>query len=85
MMVNVVKSADCKSVASAIGVRFPAFALNHSNPNRMTENEKQNLKISLQLKDEEITRQIVKRKLAEQTRNWTIILVVVIHILIWVL
>lgn len=51
----------------------------------MTENEKRNLKISLQLKDEEIARQIVKRKLAEQTRNWTIILVVVIHILIWVL
>lgn len=51
----------------------------------MTENEKRNVKISLQLKDEEISRQIAKRKLAEQTRNWTIILVVVIHILIWVL
>jgi len=55
------------------------------NPNRMTENEKRNVKISLMLKDEEIARQIAKRKLAEQTRNWTIILVVVIHILIWVL
>lgn len=51
----------------------------------MTENEKRNLRISLMLKDEEIARQIAKRKLAEQTRNWTIILVVVIHILIWVL
>lgn len=51
----------------------------------MTENEKRNIQISLQLKDEEIARQIAKRKLAEQTRNWTIILVVVIHILIWVL
>lgn len=51
----------------------------------MTENEKRNVKISLMLKDEEIDRQIAKRKLAEQTRNWTIILVVVIHILIWVL
>ena len=55
------------------------------NPNIMTENEKRDLKISLQLKDEEIARQIAKRKLAEQTRNWTIILVVVIHILIWVI
>jgi hypothetical protein len=51
----------------------------------MTGNEKQNVRISLILKDEEIARQIAKRKLAEQTRNWTIILVVVIHILIWVL
>jgi hypothetical protein len=45
----------------------------------------QSLRKFLQLKDEEIARQIAKRKLAEQTRNWTIILVVVIHILIWVL
>lgn len=51
----------------------------------MTENEKRNLKISLQLKDEEIARQITRRKLAEQTRNWTVILVVVIHVLIWVI
>lgn len=47
--------------------------------------EKQNLQFTLRLKDEEIARQIAKRKFAEQTRNWTIILVVVIHILIWVL
>lgn len=51
----------------------------------MTENEKRNIQISLQLKDEEIARQIAKRKLAEQIRNWTIILVVVIHLLIWVI
>ena len=51
----------------------------------MTENEKRKVNISLMLKDEEIARQIAKRKLAEQTRNWTIILVVVIHILIWVI
>jgi hypothetical protein len=51
----------------------------------MTENEKRNLQFTLKLKDEEIARQIANRKLAEQTRNWTIILVVVIHLLIWVL
>ena len=53
--------------------------------NQMTENEKRNLQFTLKLKDEEIARQIANRKLAEQTRNWTIILVVVIHLLIWVL
>lgn len=84
MMVNVVKSADCKSVASAIGVRFPTFALT-LNPNHMAEQEKANYELALQIKDIEISRQIAKRKLAEQTRNWTIIIVVVIHILIWVL
>ena len=51
----------------------------------MTLQDKENLLLALQLKDEEIARQIAKRKLAEQTRNWTIILVVVIHFLIWVL
>ena len=51
----------------------------------MTLQDKENLLLALQLKDEEIARQIAKRKLAEQTRNWTIILVVVIHILIWVI
>ena len=47
--------------------------------------EKRNLKFTLRLKDEEIARQIAKRKFAEQTRNWTIILVVIIHLIIWVL
>lgn len=42
-----------------------------------------NLKLALKLKNEEIARQIARRKLAEQTRNWTIIIVAVIHILIW--
>jgi len=55
------------------------------NPNHMTLQDKENLLLALQLKDEEISRQIEKCKLAEQTRNWTIILVVLIHILIWVL
>ena len=45
----------------------------------------QGIQFLLKLKDEEIARQIERRKLAEQTRNWTIILVVVIHLLIWVL
>lgn len=43
------------------------------------------LRETLQLRDDEIARQIAKRKFAEQTRNWTIIIVVVIHILIWVI
>ena len=47
--------------------------------------ERENFKLTLRLKDEEIARQIAKRKLAEQTRNWTIILVVVIHLLILVI
>jgi len=51
------------------------------NPNHMNTTERR----FMQLKDEEIARQIAKRKLAEQTINWTIILVVVIHILIWVI
>lgn len=55
------------------------------NPNHMTLQDKENLLLALQLKDEEIARQIAKRKLAEQTRNWTIIIVVVINILIWVI
>lgn len=38
----------------------------------------------IRLKDQEIERQISKRKLAEQTRNWTIILVVIIHLIIWI-
>jgi len=40
-------------------------------------------RVLIRLQKEEIDRQIAKRKLAEQTRNWTIILVVVIHLLIW--
>lgn len=51
----------------------------------MTEKTTENLLLVIRLKDEEIARQIAKRKLAVQTRNWTIILVVVIHLLIWVL
>lgn len=35
-------------------------------------------------KDQEIARQISKRRLAEQVRNWIIILSVVINILIWI-
>lgn len=38
----------------------------------------------IKLKDKEIERQISKRKLAEQTRNWTIILVVIINLIIWI-
>jgi len=51
----------------------------------MTSQETHDVRLALQLKDEEIARQIERRKLAVQTRNWTIILVVVIHILIWVI
>lgn len=51
----------------------------------MNAQETENLRLAFQLKDEEIERQIAKRKLAEQTRNWTIILVVVIHFLIWLI
>lgn len=51
----------------------------------MSEQEKANYELALRIKDIEIGRQIAKRKLSEQTRNWTIILVVVIHILIWVI
>lgn len=51
----------------------------------MTAKETEELRLAFQLKDEEIARQIERRKLAVQTRNWTIILVVVIHILILVL
>ncbi|MGE5052048.1 MAG: hypothetical protein ACM3KI_11140 [Bacillota bacterium] len=39
----------------------------------------------IKLKDQEIERQIARRKLAEQTRNWIIILVVIIHLIIWIL
>lgn len=42
-------------------------------------------RVLIRLQKEEIASQISKRKLAEQTRNWTIILVVVIHLLIWIL
>jgi len=49
----------------------------------MTQHKDQ--RILIQLQKEEINRQIAKRKFAEQTRNWTIILVIVIHILIWVI
>jgi len=42
-------------------------------------------RVLIRLQKEEIARQISKRKFAEQTRNWTIILVVVIHLLIWIL
>lgn len=41
------------------------------------------IKTHLRLKDEEIARQIEKRKLAEQTRNWVIIISVVVNLLIW--
>lgn len=51
----------------------------------MNSASRANTKYALRLKDDEIARQIAKRKFAEQTRNWTIILVVVIHILIWVI
>lgn len=51
----------------------------------MNLQDKENLLLALQLKDEEIARQITRRKFAEQTRNWTIIIIVLIHILIWVL
>jgi len=39
----------------------------------------------LKLKDEEIKRQIGKRILAEQVRNWTIIISIVVIVLIIVL
>ena len=52
--------------------------------NQIGTQERANFKLTLHLKDEEIARQIAKRKLAEQTRNWTIILVVVIHLIIWI-
>lgn len=38
----------------------------------------------IELKNKEIERQIARRKLAEQTRNWTIILVVILHLIIWI-
>lgn len=36
----------------------------------------------INLKDDEIKRQISKRKLAEQIRNWTIILSIIINLII---
>lgn len=38
----------------------------------------------IRIKDKEIETQIANRKLAEHTRNWTIILVVIIHLIIWI-
>lgn len=40
---------------------------------------------NIRLQNEEIKRQIDRRKLAVQVRNWTIILSVIVNLLIWIL
>lgn len=50
----------------------------------MIGNEIKALKQLLILKDQEIKRQIQAKKLAQQTRNWTIILTVLILTLVWI-
>lgn len=49
----------------------------------MIGNEIKALKQLLILKDQEINRQIEAKKLAVQTRNWVVILTVLIHLIVW--
>lgn len=51
----------------------------------MSPQEKATVELSYKIKDDEITRQIAKRKLAEQTRNWVVIISVIANLLIWLL
>lgn len=47
------------------------------------EAEVTSLKRFMQLKDQEIERQIRAKRLAQQTRNWVIILTALIHLGLW--
>lgn len=47
---------------------------------KIKQSELESMKIFLKLKDKEIERQIQAKKLAQQTRNWILILFVVVEI-----
>lgn len=51
----------------------------------MNEKQERDYQTIIRLKDSEINYQINKRKLAEQVRNWVIILSVVVNLLICLL
>lgn len=52
--------------------------------NERLQAEVASLKNFIGLQDQEIARQIQAKKLAQQTRNWTIILTILILSLVWI-